>query len=297
MHEPLADQYDGDGVDQELVCAALEGRGDALDTLVRRHQGFIYDIVIRMLWEPKDAEDATQEILIKIVTGLASFRGDSTFRTWAYRIAANHVLNWRRGRVEKLVTGFDYFDKKIDELADLDLAGEVVAAAEKRLLAEETRVACLSGMLLCLDRTQRLIFILGEVFEVSDVLGGEILSITRQNYRQRLARARQQLYAFMRGKCGLANPANPCRCARKTRGAIRAGIVDPKSLRFVPSHVATIERSAKERSHTLQRVIGSSYPHLFRNQNRKGPPDLLAKLRAILSDRRFRGALNLDGEP
>jgi RNA polymerase sigma factor (sigma-70 family) len=296
MHDdkPLSDRYDGDAVDRQLVRQALEGRGDALDGLVRRHQGFIYAIAVRMVWDPGDAEDVTQEILVKIVTGLSSFRGASAFRTWAYRIALNHVLNWRRGRVEKLVAGFDDFGRKIDELPVLELADEIVPEPEQRLLVEETRIACLSGMLLCLDRAQRLTFVLGEIFEVSDVLGGELLDISRQNFRQRLSRARQDLYTFMRGKCGLADAANPCRCARKTRGAIRAGIVDPKSLRFVASHVAEVRRSAEERSEVLDRVIRAEYGHLFRGQNRRDPPDLVASLRAVIADGRFRGALDLD---
>lgn len=294
MKGPPSKRDDGDGTDRQLVREALEGSDDALDALVRRHQAFLYGVMQRMLWSPQDAEDVTQEVLVKIVTGLSSFRAESTFRTWAYRIAVNHVLNWRRGRVEKMVAGFGDIGKRIDEWPDSDLAAEVASDADRRVLAEETRVACLSGMLLCLDRPQRLTFILGEVFEVGDVLGGEILGVTRQNFRQRLARARRQLYAFMRGKCGLADPANPCRCARKTRAAIRAGIVDPTNVKFVAAHVARVERSAAERSRALRRVVGAGYAHLFRGQNRRDPPDLVAKLRAVMSDRRFRVALDLD---
>ncbi len=297
MHGPLSRHYDGDGDDRQLVRAAVDGSRDSLDALIRRHQGFIYSIVLRMLWDPRDAEDATQEILIKIVTGLRSFRGDSEFRTWAYRIATNHALNWRRGRAERTVRGFDDFGIKIDELPDLELAGERVAEPERRVLAEETRAACLTGMLLCLDRAQRLTYILGEVFEVNDALGSELLGITRQNFRQRLARSRRQLYDFMRGKCGLANSANPCRCARKTRGAIRAGIVDPDNLRFVASHVARIKRDAKERSREFGHLVGVAYAHLFRDQEFKEAPDLVGRLRAIVSDRRFRAVLDLDTKP
>ncbi len=295
-HEPSSAAYDGDAIDRDLVRAALGGRSGALDELLRRHQAFVYGIAIRMLWDPADAEDVTQEILIKLVTSLSSFRGESAFRTWAYRVASNHVLNWRRGRAEVAVADFGSFGEKLDELPDLDLAEMVVPEAERRLLAEETRIACLSGMLLCLDRAQRLTFVLGEIFEVSDVLGGEILEISRENFRQRLSRARHDLYAFMRGKCGLAAPENPCRCPRKTRGAIRAGIVDPKNLRFVASRVAVIERSAEERSGALARV-GADLAHLFRHQDRRSPPDLVANVRRVLADRRFRAALDLQGKP
>jgi len=292
--EPLAEGNDGDATDRNLVHTALEGCRDALDALVRRHQSFIYGVAVHMLWDPRDAEDVTQEILIKIITGLSSFRGSSAFRTWAYRIAVNHVLNCKRSRAEEVITGFEVLAGGTDDLAAMEPPDEMVTDAERRLLDEETRLACLSGMLLCLDRAQRLTFILGETLEVSDALGSEILGITRENFRQRLARARQQLYGFMRGKCGLADPANPCRCARKTQRAIRAGFVDPKSLKFVAAHVARVEAYAQERSHALERAT-KSYAHLFRDQNRREPPDLAAKLREILSDQCFRGALDLDG--
>ncbi len=291
----MADREDDDVADLELVRRALEGRGDALDALLRRHQGFIYGVAVRMLWDPRDAEDVTQEVLVRIATGLSSFRGDSAFRTWAYRIAVNHVLNCRRSMAEAVAADPALFGKRGGS-HDPEVADEAAADAEELLLREETRIACLSGMLLCLDRDQRLTFILGEVLEVGDVLGGEILGVTRENFRQRLARGRQQLYEFMRGRCGLAHPANPCRCARKTRAFVRAGIVDPANLRFVPSRVAQVERSAGERTHALVQVIGAGYAHLFRHQDRRGPPDVVARLRALLSDRSFRGALELDGE-
>jgi RNA polymerase sigma factor (sigma-70 family) len=294
--EPLAEPDGGDVADRELVRRALEGRGEALDTLVRRHQGFVYGVAVRMLWDPRDAEDVTQEVLIKIVTGLSSFRGESAFRTWAYRIAVNHVLNCRRSLAEAVASDPGFFAERARDRGDLHLAEEVATDPEERLLLEETRIACLSGMLLCLDREQRLTFVLGEVFEIGDALGGEVLGISRENYRQRLARARQQLYGFMRGRCGLVDPANPCRCARKTRAFIRAGVVDPRNLRFASSHMAQVERSAEARTRALERAIGAGFAHLFRDQDRRPSPDMLPGLRAVLSDGRFRGALDLDGE-
>ncbi len=96
----FAEGAPGDREDQGLVQRARAGDRDALEALIKRHQGWIYNIAVRMLFHPQDAEDATQEILVKVVTRLASFEGRSSVRTWLYRIVVNHVLNMKRGRVE-----------------------------------------------------------------------------------------------------------------------------------------------------------------------------------------------------
>src|SRR6478736_5762628 len=103
---PFADNAPTDLEDRALVARARSGSREALEDLIRRHQGWIYNIAVRMLYHPHDAEDATQEILIKAVTRLSSFEGRSSFRTWLYRVVANHLLNVKRGREELKVTTF-----------------------------------------------------------------------------------------------------------------------------------------------------------------------------------------------
>src|SRR6266478_10245447 len=103
---PFIDNAPTDLEDRALVARARSGSREALEELVRRHQGWIYNIAVRMLYHPHDAEDATQEILIKAVIRLASFEGRSGFRTWLYRIVVNHVLNMNRGRLEQTSISF-----------------------------------------------------------------------------------------------------------------------------------------------------------------------------------------------
>jgi RNA polymerase sigma factor (sigma-70 family) len=98
--DPLAQSAPSDPEDCALVARAKGGDREALEAIVRRHQAWIYNIALRMLYHPQDAEDATQEILIKALTRLSSFEGRSSFRTWLYRIVVNHVLNMKRGRRE-----------------------------------------------------------------------------------------------------------------------------------------------------------------------------------------------------
>src|SRR3989442_14343548 len=186
---PLADTAPTDDDDRALVERAAAGERQALEDLVRRHQAWIYNIAIRMLAHPQDAEDATQEVLIKALTRLSSFEGRSSFRTWLYRIVVNHVLNMKRGRVEVQHEGNDFaaYGAALDATPDLELADLKVTSAEADLLVTEEMLSCTSGMLLCLDREQRLTFILGAIFEVSDTVGAEVLEITPDNFRKRLA--------------------------------------------------------------------------------------------------------------
>jgi RNA polymerase sigma factor (sigma-70 family) len=282
----FADDAEQDRDDQALVARAQAGDRPALEALVGRHQAWIYNIAVRMLGHPQDAEDATQEILIKALTRLSSFEGRSRFRTWLYRIAVNHVLNMKRGRLEPEALTFDCYAHGLDTTPDLELTDGSTAAADVRLLVDEARLGCTSGMLLCLQREQRLVYILGAIFGVSDVVGAELLDTTRDNFRQRLARARRDLHNFMNDKCGLVDPANPCRCAKKTRGFIQGGYVDPHHLLFARErvlHVRQVVRAAADALTTLDDRCAD----IFREHPFHESPDLVPALRRLLASPEF----------
>jgi RNA polymerase sigma factor (sigma-70 family) len=197
---PLSDNAPTDQEDQGLVMRARAGDRRALEELVQRHQGWIHNIALRMLFHPQDAEDATQEILVKVMTRLSSLEGRSSFRTWLYRTVVNHVLNMKRGRVEHESTSFAPYGAALDATPDMELADPKGETAETRALVTEAMLLCTSGMLLCLDREQRLSYILGAIFDVSDTVAAEVLEISPENFRQRLARARRDLRHFMNDK-------------------------------------------------------------------------------------------------
>src|ERR1700760_3978987 len=175
IRSPLADNSP-DHEDQSLVLRARSGDHQALEDLVQRHHAWIYNIALRMLHHRQDAEDATQEILIKVLTR-ASYEGHSSFRTWLYRIVVNHVLNMKRGRVEHAPLDFAFYGAALDNTPELELADPKSASPDTDLLVTEAMISCTSGMLLCLDREQRLTLILGAIFGVSDTVAAELLEI------------------------------------------------------------------------------------------------------------------------
>src|SRR5256712_11913222 len=281
-NNPLADDSP-DHEDQKLVLRARSGDRKALEELVQRHQAWIYNIAIRMLYHPQDAEDATQEILIKVLPRLSSFEGRSSFRTWLYRIVVNHVLNMKRGQVEVRHASVDFasYGAALDDTPELELADPKATSAETDLLVTEAMISCTSGMLLCLDREQRLTFILGAIFGVSDTVAAEVLEITPDNFRQRLARARRDLRNFMNDKCGLVNQANPSRCAKKTRAFIQAGYVDPENLLFVRERIGEGREAAPQVYETINTLDGKC-AEIFRGHPFYKAPDLGQMLRRLV---------------
>jgi len=286
---PLAERPTTDPEDRALVLRDKSGDRAALETLIGRHQAWIYNIAVRMLYHPQDAEDATQEILVKALTALSSYEGRSSFRTWLYRIVVNHVLNVKRGRLEPSAMSFGCYAHGLERTPDLDLPDPRSVPVDLRLLVDEARLSCTSGMLLCLDREQRLIYILGEIFEVTDAVGAELLEISRENFRQRLARARRDLYNFMNDRCGLVNRANPCRCAKKTRGFIQAGYVDPEKLLFARARIEQIREVARTRAADLT-TLDAQYAEVFRRHPFHPSRDLVPSLRQLLAGPEFRRA-------
>jgi len=280
------DPQDSAPADEELASSALTGNKDSLETLVRRHQPWVFNIALRMLWRRDRAEDATQEILIKVVTKLSTFRGQSKFRTWLYRIAFNHLLNVRKSEIEDHSVTFTDMGRALDETPDWDLPDPKSVPVELPLLVEEARVGCMTAMLMCLDRRQRMAFILGEYFGVTSEVGGEVMEVSPENFRQLLSRARRDLYQFMHDKCGLVNAANPCRCAKKTRSYMEAGYVDPARLEFTKGRLTTINQIAPHRLDELQK-LDRKHAELFRDHGFLAPPDLAAKLRELIRESGF----------
>jgi RNA polymerase sigma factor (sigma-70 family) len=214
-----------------LVSMAKEGDKKALEELVLQIQDKIYGLALRMLYHPSDAEDASQEILLKIVTHLGTFRGESSFSTWMYRVAANHLLTMRKRRAELRAVSFEDYGKSCDSKSAEDWR-ELESEPLQNLYVEEIRISCLQGLLLCLDREHRLAYLLADIFDVDGEQGAAILEITPAAFRKRLSRARERIQDFLTKHCALINPDNPCHCEHQVASQLGTGRFDEKHMVF-----------------------------------------------------------------
>jgi RNA polymerase sigma factor (sigma-70 family) len=266
--------------DPAVVAAAQKGDRGALTEIIERHRPWVYNIALRMLGDPGAAEDATQDVFIKVLRKIGSFEGRSSFRTWLYRVAFHHLLNAKRSRFEQHHTTFDEYAAGLDSAPDLGM--DDIPQPEREVLVEEAKTACMTGMLLCLNRDQRLAYLLGAVFELPDTLAAEMLELQPATFRKRLQRARADLHNFMNGKCGLINKDNPCRCSRKTKAFLAAGFLDREALVFQRDRLASIGEVAPRDANVVYETLTQDYPALYREHAFSDPQGLGARLSGLL---------------
>lgn len=204
---------------EELARGAIAGDRKALEALIRALQPGVFALALRTVWNREDAEDATQEILIRAVTRLASFDFRSRLQTWVYRVAVNYLLDARKSAAERMNLSFVRLS---DDLME-GLSSDGPAEIEHSVLVEEVKIGCTLAMLQCLDRPHRLAYILGEILDLPGPEAAEALNIDGPVLRKRLERARNDVLAFTQTHCGLVTDNADCRCHRRVPAAVRLG--------------------------------------------------------------------------
>jgi RNA polymerase sigma factor (sigma-70 family) len=271
---------------ERLVDSAKKGDKKALENIVLKIQDKVYGLALRMLYNPSDAEDASQEILLRIITHLSSFRGESAFTTWMYRVAVNHLLTIRKRRAELEAVSFEEYEKSLELDSAVDWQ-EYHSSALQNIFAEEIMISCLQGLLLCLDREHRLAFLLVDVFDVSSEQGAAILEITPTAFRKRLSRARERIRDFLMKNCALTNPNNPCTCERYLISQHYMERVEEKDLVFA-KHPCRIRQEGgtlnriKEMDELIQiATLYKQYPDF------RAPSTFIHNIRDLVHSRRY----------
>ena len=213
-----------------LVDKAVSGDKQALETLILSVEDLIYNLSLRMLGTVHDSEDATQEIMIRIITQLSTFRKESAFPTWVYRIATNYLINYKKSMFAQRPLSFEFYgaDTKAGFVENTE---DLLQNVNEELLAEELKMPCSNVMLQCLDPESRCIYVLGVIFQADSKICGDILDITAEAYRQKLSRIRKKLGGFLSTYCGLSETGG-CNCLKRVGYAIQSQRLNPQNLEY-----------------------------------------------------------------
>lgn len=178
----------------QIVRRVLEGDVNAFEDLVTEHEKGVYAIAQRMMGNAEDAADMTQETFIKAYNSLSSFRGDSKFSVWLYRIATNVCLDFLRSRSRKPTVSLSVEDDDGEE-TQMDIADES-QSPEQLLERGLTRDAVRRG-LKSLSPEYRQILLLREIQGLSYEEIAEALALEVGTVKSRIFRARKRLCAFL----------------------------------------------------------------------------------------------------
>ena len=180
--------------DDELVKRAQGDDYESFEELVRRYEKKIYGHTIRMLGNPEDAEDVLQETFLNAFRALGSFRGDSSFSTWIYRIATNNALMKIR-KSGRIYTEFE------DELPPTEMMRDRPYSSfeqnPREVFLERELVDMLNKAVNELPEKYRAIFLLRDVEGFSTQRASEVLGISESAAKSRLHRARMYLREFL----------------------------------------------------------------------------------------------------
>jgi RNA polymerase sigma-70 factor, ECF subfamily len=184
--------------DEALAARAAAGDDSAFETIVSRYQARIYRLACRLTSET-DASDILQETFLQVYRHLASFRGESQFGTWLYRIASNAALMHRRAGMRRAATSLETFLPRFDAHgmhvatpAELQVASRADELLDRQLLADKARDAIAR-----LPDLYREAFVLRDLEEMSTTDVARTLGIAPATVRQRVHRARLMLRGFL----------------------------------------------------------------------------------------------------
>ncbi|MCE3007315.1 MAG: RNA polymerase sigma factor [Bacteroidetes bacterium] len=263
--------------EQTLVRQAVAGSKEAVEKVVVYLQADLYNLSIRFLFDTEEGKDATQEILIRLITRLSTFEHKSRLKTWAWRIAKNYLINYKESR-KTAQNGFSF--EAFSAYLQQDSAQDAYAGPDGPLLELEVKLSCSTALLQCLSREQRIAYLLGELFELGSEEGAYVTDTRPENFRKRLSVARERIRGFMQDNCGIVNPDRACRCQKRIQAGLDSQRIKPGKLNFV---------GALSQEETVRQVEGlASLAALYHTQPKYQVPGALQDaVRALIASRKF----------
>lgn len=177
--------------DLAMVRAVRNGDATAYRGLVEKYQGRVYNVIYGMVRNREDAKDITQDAFVKAYRSLHTFREDSRFYTWLYRIATNMAIDFTRRRARGPVTGIE------DDIASRDAVGEITQAhlseSPRRALENKQIYTAIMDAVDQLPEDQKQVILLREVEGLSYKEIAEVMGVAEGTVMSRLFYARKKL--------------------------------------------------------------------------------------------------------
>ena len=219
--------------------------------------------------------------MIKTIDKLSTYdQKKAAFRTWLYRIVANHVIDMRESKREQF---FAAHAENLDFATfsfNLPDTKKHASMRDKEII-DETKNYCTLCILLCLTRMERMVLILGAIFDVTDRIGAEICDISRANFRKILSRSRKKVADYFQNNCSLFDERNPCKCSEQVSYLIQLGMIKPGDMNVKHDSLGTIRTVLGKTIADIENSY-SEFLTLYQEQPFFKGPDMVNWLKDLL---------------
>lgn len=214
---------------------------EGFEQLYIENQAKVYKLALGLTGNANDAEEITQEAFFRALRSFDTYRQDSSFFTWIYRITlnvANDYMKHRRKMPSQVLEDLGYSK---EDILDKNPSND----PEMLLLAKEARSKCLYSLTECLPIEQRKIFCLAITIGLPYKLVAEILDCSLSKVKTTIHRAKQRWFGYMENRCTLIKKSNPCHCVQWVRFALDKGWISKEEV---------INRKPENNSQTIAEI-------------------------------------------
>lgn len=235
---------------------------EEFDLLYRENYVKVYNLALGLTGNSDEAEEITQEAFFRALKSYDTFRHDSSFFTWIYRITLNASNSYMK---KKKNSPTQYLDEAVEKLG-LQIEDVIDTNPESNpetlYLAKETRFKCLHSITECLTGEQRKIFCMAVTLGLPQKMVAEILECSLSKVKTTLYRAKQKWFGYMNDRCSLIKKDNPCNCAQWVRCAVEQGWITKDMTAIKRQEVNTLALQEAKTLKNLQEMYQTLYPNL-----------------------------------
>lgn len=197
-------------------------------TELKQIWNMVFNLSLNFLHDSNAAEEAAQEIFLRAQSSIKTFRHESKFSTWIYKIAYNYLIDQTRLQFRDEIS-FEVFERDVNNFEPF--VNEInLSNIEMEMYTEQIKIGCTKAMLKCLSPIDRFVYIIGKIFGFSSKDGSIICGLSDAAYRKRLSRAAQKIANFVNMNCGLVNQNATCQCNKRIRIALDRQRINPDML-------------------------------------------------------------------
>lgn len=281
-------------IDTGYIKKIQNGCQESFAHLIRKYQKYIFNIIVRISPNVSfhEAEDISQEVLIKVYNNIPDFRFECTFKVWLYKIVINSAIDFIRKNkkakqnkwVNLRVSDNEYLEKYHPDLLNNPV--------EARMLIKEMQIKCLIGFFVCLNQRERAVYIFGTILKLPGKMGAQILEMTYANYRKMHSRSKQKIENIMQNSCSLINKKAKCQCKKALSQCLQNNYIKKGKYEYSSDDVKLFRKSLLSANSVFRKFLNKKCHKILRSLPQYESRHTIDSIKKIVTSQDFKAVVN-----